>query len=288
MDVTPNASERLGTETLIPSVDPTMPDASPSSSETSPKPPRRLRRVAKVLAGFVSIVALGLLGLGVALHEPRPTGVEGPEAEALADALASSVDVAAWERTGAVRWRFGDRNDHLWDRDRGLSFVRFGDAEVYFRIHDQRGIAFENGVRVEDPAELVQRAYAHWANDSFWLNPLAKLRDPGTSRALVTHEGEEALLLSYSSGGVTPGDAYLWIPGGPSGRPRAWKMWVSIIPVGGIEVPWQGWEQLPTGAWVSTEHPMGLVTLRLTDVEAAATLAELSDEDPFAELLSTL
>ena len=98
-------------------------------------------------------------------------------------------------------------------------------------------------------------------------------------------DGEESLLVSYASGGLTPGDAYLWRVG-PDGTPTAWKLWVSILPIGGVETSWEGWVTLDTGARISTRHagPLGL-TLELTDVEGAATLDALVDgPDPFAPL----
>jgi hypothetical protein len=136
----------------------------------------------------------------------------------------------------------------------------------------------------EEARELREQAYAHWINDSFWLNPVVKLFDEGTTRALVAQpDGSDALLLSYASGGLTPGDAYLWI-GDPSAPPRAWKMWVSILPIGGVECTWDRWQTLSTGAKISTRHDCGIFVLELTDVEGAADVVALEGEDPFAAL----
>jgi hypothetical protein len=99
-----------------------------------------------------------------------------------------------------------------------------------------------------------------------------------------TEEGSEALLVKYGSGGVTPGDAYLW-HFDDKGRPVSWDMWVSIIPIGGASASWDKWEELATGAVVSTSHDLGPLTTEITDLGAAATLSELVDgPDPFAEL----
>jgi len=84
---------------------------------------------------------------------------------------------------------------------------------------------------------------------------------------------------------VTPGDAYLWIPG-EDDLPKAWRMWVNIIPVGGIETTWQGWTELGTGAKIATEHEgWGTVMTFITDVAGGETLESIGvDPDLFSPL----
>lgn len=250
---------------------------------------KRLGKVAK----WGAIVVGGLLAVmvvtGWILHEPRPRGEPGPEAEELASRMEAAVDVEAWERTGAVSWTFAGTHEHLWDRERNVVRVRWDDNEALVHAGEATGRAYRNGHEVggAEGQGLVEDAYSRFINDSFWLNPLAKLRDPGVTLSTVELDGgEPALLVDYSSGGLTPGDAYLWIVG-DDGRPVAWKLWVSIIPIGGVRTTWEDWITLSTGAKIARRHegPLGL-TLELTDVEGAATLDELVDgPDPFTPLL---
>jgi hypothetical protein len=44
-------------------------------------------------------------------------------------------------------------------------------------------------------------------------------------------DNQEALMITYASGGSTPGDSYVWFVD-QNYMPKAWRMWVSIIPVG--------------------------------------------------------
>lgn len=247
--------------------------------------------VKRVLIGGALVVLLLVGGVGAWLYsrnEPRPVGVAGPAADELARRMERAVNIEAWGRTGAVRWRFGGNNSHLWDRQRGLSEVRWGDERVLLRLADRSGLAFHAGLPLSagDAQRYIDKAYRYFINDSFWLNPVAKLFDPGVVRERVEMEGGPALLVRYTSGGLTPGDAYLWLLG-EDGLPRAWKMWVKIIPVGGVEASWERWQTLSTGAKISTMHKVGPRILALTDVEGAGSLSELTDgEDPFAPLFA--
>jgi hypothetical protein len=224
-----------------------------------------------------------------AAAERRPVGIPGPEAEALARRMLAAVNEPAWQSTGAVRWSFRGNRDHLWDRDRGLARVRWGRVEVMVDLTRREGVAFENGRRVEGDkaAALVAKAFARWTNDSFWLNPLAKMFDAGTRRGLVRLEdGSAALLVEYTSGGLTPGDAYLWRLG-PDDLPVSWKMWTSNLPKGGTRASWESWVELETGARIATRHKLALGSVEIGDLAGAANLALLEPgADPFAALLA--
>jgi len=246
-----------------------------------------MRRAIRVLGVILVVLALALVALWAGLrHAPTPT-TPGPEAEALAHDMVRAVDGDAWNRTGAVRWKVQWRK-HLWDRQRGLARVEWRGNRVLLDVNSKKGRAWHDEVELADGPEkqkLVEHAYALWINDSFWLNPVVKAFDDGTSRSRGTVDGRRALLVAYASGGLTPGDKYLWILDDHA-RPVAWRLWVKILKIGGIEISWEGWTQLATGAWVATSHKvLGLDIVHLSDVAAAATLRELEPNDPFAPIL---
>lgn len=245
------------------------------------------RRLLRALAAALVFLALACAVAFFAYRHGLPATRSG-DADALARRMLAAVDADAWARTGAVRWTFFNGDRHLWDRARNLERVQRGDAVTWIDLSTRRGVA-RSGARWLSGAELdraLSSAWSRWCNDSFWLNPVPKVFDEGVTRALaVSDEGGDALMVSYRSGGVTPGDRYVWTLDA-SGRPRAWRMWVSALPVPGLEASWAGWRRLSTGAWVSTEHRLAVLTLRLRDVEGAATLSALSPgEDPFAPLV---
>lgn len=239
---------------------------------------------------IISALILVVLTVAIVANEPLPSGVPGPEAEVLAQKMLAAVDKEAWDTTTFVTWNFAGIHDYLWDKDRHAVQVRWSDKEVLLHTKSVTGLAFETGKPVsgERAKKLVDKAWAFFCNDSFWLNAVVKAYDPGTTRSLVrTDDGGTALLVSYSSGGVTPGDSYLWFLDA-DGTPRKWKMWVSVIPIGGVSVTWEDWVTLPTGAKVATAHRGGAFSLLLQEVHGGTSLAALGlTEDPFAALCST-
>jgi hypothetical protein len=249
---------------------------------------RRIGWFAAALGGVVTLLAVGGY---LFLNEARPEGVTDSAADALAKEMIGSVDADAWARTGAITWTYADRYTHLWDRERHLVRVQRGGWEALVDLNRVQGVASIDGVRLEgaDRDEAVLAGFAAWANDSFWLQAMNKAFDGGTTRARVPQpDGRDALLVAYSSGGVTPGDAYLWHLD-ETGRPVSWQMWVSIIPVGGLSATWEDWVQLRTGAWVSTRHALGPLEIAVTDLDGAETLGELvPGADPFAELVQAV
>lgn len=247
-----------------------------------------MRTLKKILRGVGALAALLLavaLGGWAYLRHPMPATAPG-DADALARRMLAAVDAAAWERTGAVRWSFFNGDRHLWDRARGFERFEHGDERVLLNLSTRRGLAWRGGRLLSGAAldAALDTAWRRWINDSFWLNPVVKAFDEGVARSVVREGGRDALLLRYRSGGVTPGDSYLWLLDA-NGRPRAWRMWVSVLPIGGLEASWEGWTRLATGALVATVHQMGPKRLEIRDVAGAETLAALTPgADPFAAL----
>lgn len=235
------------------------------------------------------VLIVGLFVAGWIISEPLPEGKSGPEAEALAKKMQAATNQAAWDTTHLISWDFADRHQLLWDRQRKLVQVKWSENKVILNTQNHlEGIAWEAGKQLseEDAKEKLNDAWSYFCNDSFWLNAPGKVFDPGTSRKIVELEdGSQALMISYSSGGVTPGDSYLWILD-ENGLPVKWKMWVSILPIGGLESTWDKWQQLPTGAKVATAHKIGWYESTLTNIKVGNDWPEMGlNEDPFAPML---
>lgn len=235
------------------------------------------------------MIVFGSLGCaGLFFQRSTPNGTQGPEAEQLTDRIEASINIIAWQETGAVEWTFPRGHKHLWDRQRHWHRLEWDGCTAWIDLSTRQGRVECDGKLLEgaDLRERLDDAWSIWANDSFWLNPLAKLRDEGTERRLIiTEDDREALLITYRSGGVTPGDSYLWTVD-EAGQATACTMWVQVIPVGGLEFSWDNWQTLDTGARVATRHrgPLGF-TIELTDIRAGFSVRSLYPEsDPFTPL----
>ena len=240
-----------------------------------------MKRFFKIsLRFFVGLFILGVLGLGtlyILYHESLPEGKEGPEAEAMADRMLEAVNADAWSEVRYLSWGFPRGHDFVWDRQRNKVQVEWDDHRAQLDAETGKGLVFEKGEPVlgTDADETLKTAQNYFWNDSFWLLAFLKVRDPGTVRSVVDLEnGEKGLLVTYQSGGSTPGDSYLWQLG-PDGRPTSWKMWVNIIPIGGLEFTWENWKQTPNGAWYAPMHDGSLLDVEITNVRTANSLEEL-------------
>jgi len=235
------------------------------------------------LAGLLLI----LTAIGFMAHESKPEGTPSAEADALAQKMMAAVNKPAWDTTAIISWDFAGRQQYLWDKSRNFVKVMWDNNEVLLHTKSVTGKAFQKGAEVigDKAKTLVSKAWSHFCNDSFWLNAVVKAFDEGTSRRLVkTGDDRDAMMVSYDSGGVTPGDSYAWILD-DNGLPKSYKMWVNIIPIGGLEFSWEDWVTLDTGAKIATLHKSRIFDLKINDVKGAASLAAYGlTSDPFAAI----
>ncbi len=247
-----------------------------------------MKKIFKII-GYVFLTLVVLLTAAFfTYNEKRPIGIKGEKAEALAQKMMQAVNKSAWDSTHFISWTSRGGNTLLWDKKRNFVQVEWKNNKVLLNPNKMLGKVWENQTPVTDPThaqDLIQKAYKIYINDAFWLNPIVKFYDDGVERSIVTlADGTEGLLVSYTTGGVTPGDAYLWLADA-NGVPTAWKLWVKVLPLGGIEFSWEDWLTLPTGAKVATMHKtksMGLA-IPQTDIKTAASLDELGlKEDIFS------
>ena len=244
------------------------------------------RLIFKTISTVIIVVIITALSGCASVEKAFPTRDNSARADTLAQKIMNATGYEQWQQTGAIQWEFPGGHSHLWDKHRNYAKVEWKKHRVILDLGTKKGRAWKDGVEVQgdDLEKLLAEAWQFWANDSFWLNPFAKFFDNGVERSIVTTKSdEEALLVTYSSGGTTPGDSYLWVPD-ENGLPYEGRMWVQIIPIKGFTVSWESWQDLDTGSKVATEHKFAFINLKLSNVKAASTLEELVGSDVFSEL----
>ena len=202
---------------------------------------------------------------GLIIHEPLPKGKKGPEANSLAIKMLKKLNFSAYEATQFIEWNFRGTNHYKWDKLNQKVEVSWDDNIVVLNLKNPNKSVVNKGD--ENSSKLIQKALDYFNNDSFWLVAPYKIFDEGTERRIVDYENNPALLITYTHGGSTPGDSYLWILD-ETGKPISFKMWVSIIPVGGLEASWGDWTQTKSGTLLPLKHALLGLTIDMGDVKA--------------------
>jgi len=236
---------------------------------TMKKFPKRLLKITGVLA---LIALIGFFVLYLVYNKPLPESQKGPAADVLAEKMLTAINHDDYKQTRFLEWTFaGGAHKYKWDKENGKVEVKWDDYTVNLNLNDTgRGLVFENGKQLsaKEVRDITNTALDYFNNDSFWLVAPFKAFDTGTERSIVKLEdGSDGLLVTYTSGGTTPGDSYLWKLNS-NGFPENFQMWTQIIPIGGIEVTWDDWKVMENGLFLPATHEIGPMTLDMGDVKA--------------------
>lgn len=214
----------------------------------------------------MSILSLVLALLPVAAAPASPD----PKALVIAGQVMEALGgEGAWKKTRFLRFDFAVESDgkiamsrsHYWDKWTGRYRVEGKTKEgksflVLMNLNSREGRAWLDGKPAEGDGlkELLERGWAVWVNDSYWLLMPYKLRDPGVTLALAGEAkvGEavcDKLLLTFEGVGLTPKDRYWafvnrhthlvnrweYVLQGEKGSPTRWD-WKGWKAYGGIHL----------------------------------------------------
>ena len=227
----------------------------------------------KKLFKFIGVV-LVLLILVVSVYyfvnnEALPTGKKGKEADALAIKMFNAINHDAFENTETLKWSFRNEHFYTWHKQENIVHISWAQYKVTLNTKQiDKSEVYIDG-KLSDNKEIIKEAQSYFNNDSFWLIAPHKIFDKGTERSIVKHNDKDALLITYTSGGTTPGDSYLWILD-DNFYPTSFKMWTSIIPLGGVSATWSDWKKTSAGIQLPTKHKLSLFGLEIPmgDVKA--------------------
>ena len=214
-----------------------------------------MKKLFRILAVTLLMLILGLFVFYLIKNESLPQGTDGPEADNLTLEMMESLNKSAWDTTSEVSWTFKGIHHYEWNRTENSVLVKWDENEVLLNTVNQTGVVIHpEKIREEGKEKLIKQAFGYFNNDSFWLCAPFKAFDPGTERSLIIFkDGREGLKITYTSGGSTPGDSYVWILD-DNHKPKSVKMWVSILPLGGMEFTWENYLTLKSGAMIAQDH----------------------------------
>ncbi|MGK0254003.1 MAG: hypothetical protein ACI9OE_001489 [Mariniflexile sp.] len=232
------------------------------------------KKIIKIITGVIIFFTLpSLVFFGFVYfkyNEDLPTGIQGDEADALAYKMLNALDYDAFEKTNTIEWTFKRRHHYKWEKDKNTCDVYWKEYRVNLNLKKpSQNKAYVHSFKVDgDLAHgLIEKATKYFNNDSFWLVAPYKVFDKGTERRLVTlNNKHKALLVTYTSGGSTPGDSYLWLLNN-TGKPKSFKMWTSLLPIDGLEATWADWTTTESGAQLPTFHKMLVLGLEINHIK---------------------
>ncbi len=221
----------------------------------------KINKILKIILGIVIFFTLpSLLFFGFVYfkyNEDLPVGIQGEQADALAHKMLDALDYEAYKNTNQLEWTFKRRHHYSWDKANNICEVYWKENKVILDLNhtDQSKVYIHSFKNESDMAkDLIEKAIKYFNNDSFWLVAPYKVFDAGVERRLVkTEHNKDALLVTYTSGGSTPGDSYLWLLD-DNGKPTAFKMWTSALPINGLEASWCDWTTTESGAQLPIFH----------------------------------
>ena len=230
-----------------------------------------LKKIGKILLGLLLSLVIIFSVVYFLYNEKLPKAEMSVEADLLAQKMLKAVHHDSYEKTQYIEWSFAGRHHYKWNKQRKLVEVKLDDKIVQLNLQspDSSSVKVSNSeVSGSARSEIIEQAIAHFNNDSFWLVATHKVFDPGTERGVVAlANGDEALLVTYTAGGSTQGDSYLWLLD-ETGLPVAFKMWVSIFPIGGVEATWESWQTAESGALFPSHHKFLFLDIPIEGIKA--------------------
>ncbi|RKE94859.1 hypothetical protein [Ichthyenterobacterium magnum] len=237
----------------------------------------KIKRILKIIGGLIVFFTLPtFLLFGYAYfkyNEALPKGKQGKEADALATKMLNVLNYEAYKTTDYIEFTFKKRHHYKWNKTNNTCEVYWKNIKVDLNLanHDKSKVYLSEQVYSEDDVhDYIHKAESYFNNDTFWLVAPYKVFDDGVERRLVkTEDNKDALLITYTSGGSTPGDSYLW-HFDDNGKPTSYQMWTSILPIDGLKASWNDWTITKSGAQLPTFHKLLFLGLEIEDIKGQA------------------
>ena len=215
-----------------------------------------------VLPIFFVVVACSVIS-----KDMPQTIVTSNQADELAHKMLAALNSSAYTNTQFLEWSFRGKHHYKWNKLNGVVWVSWKQNQVELHTDhiEKSKVHSKNSNKTNQ--EIIEKALAYFNNDSFWLVAPYKVFDEGVKRSVVSDKGGTGLKVTYTSGGTTPGDTYIWYLDDHY-FPKYYRMWVKIIPIGGLKATWDSWEKTNQGVLLPTKHKILGLTIDMGEVKA--------------------
>ena len=229
------------------------------------------KKTLKIIIGvivFFTLPSLVFFGyIFFKYNDDLPKGISGVPADSLAIKMLDALNHEAYNKTDFIAWNFNNRHRYKWNKSKNICDVYWKDYRVTLNFNNlDLSKSYVHSFKVENDManELKEKALDYFYNDSFWLIAPYTVFNEGTERQMI---GKNELLVTYKSGGSTPGDSYLWKLD-ETGKPISFKIWASILPIDGLEATWTDWITTDSGVLLPTFHKLLFFGLDMDIIEA--------------------
>jgi hypothetical protein len=195
---------------------------------------------------------LSLFGMEIPMDDIK---AYNPDADAFAKKILNRIKHDAYKTTEYIEWSFAGRRSFKWNKKEHIVDVSWDTIRV--NLHPaarEKSTVYVNEVKqVTADAKIVKRAWDTFNNDNYWLVAPHKIFDDGVIRNLTTIDGQTALQVTYTKGGTTPGDSYIWIVD-DTHLPVKYLMTVPSLRMQKVPATWEGWITTDSGTLLPTNH----------------------------------
>jgi len=226
-----------------------------------------LFKIAVILIGLVIILFFAIY---ITYNTPLPKGKLGKDADLLAFNITKNLGYEAYQNTDFISWK-AKNVTYIWNKKEKEVTIKWADNHIIYNQNSPHKsiVHTPENISIQKKQKLIYTAEDKFNNDSFWLVAPYKFFDQGVERRYIkpTKNENASLLITYKSGGSTPGDSYQWFVD-ESFTPTHYKMWAEIIPINGLPATWSDWKKTETGAIIAHEKKvLGKITLPISQIK---------------------
>jgi hypothetical protein len=222
------------------------------------------KSIIKFRYGMILLIAIMLLSCSSTVQGQTPGNPPAPgfnlagsdaKAIAIADEVMEKLGGREnWDKTRYITWRFFGRRLHVWDKWTGNARIESGKLIILMNLNTKDGRAWQDGQEVTHPDSLkkeLEKGYAAWINDSYWVFMPYKLKDSGVT---LKYHGEgmmadssaaDILELTFENTGLTPENKYLVYVDKTTRLVGQWDFFSNASDAAPrMSTPWKNWQKL--------------------------------------------